>query len=359
MSDIGRLYRRGAIPGWNPKENFTSEALAIAIDHDPAPLLDALAHAVWPADIPALDVSGVVHVETRPQEYLKPEDPSTDPNLARIGYLDLVLKLSQIGGESTEVWVEVKIDAEESGDQLDVYAAHAHLRSPKPRIVGLSRKPLRDRTEDLTPVGWLPWKRLAEAIGRTSPHDPWWDYLLDFLRDEFIVRALLPNEPVDIEAVIHLLGDVNELVTRRWPGSKLIWVHRGQQASWAHKGYEAEHRLFSTGGPLTYGLMPHEGEWFWSLAIGTTNYQRVHLEIENLIAQATRAGLSQDWTRSASPDAVLERRASLREIPSLPDALDWFEQGLDELKDADMFRDFFDGLEAKQRRAVDATSGLA
>ncbi len=349
MSDIGRLYRRGAIPGWNPKENFTSEALAIAIDHDPAPLLDALTHSVWPSEAPALNVSGVIDVETKPQHYLKPEDPSLDLNLARIGYLDLVLKLAQVDGRSTELWVEVKIDAQESGDQLDVYAAHAHLCSPEPRILGLSRKPQRDHTQDHTPVGWLPWKGLAEAIGRTLPHDPWWDYLLDFLREEFIVRALIPTEPVDKDAVIHLLADVNELLARRWPESKLLWVHRGQQASWALKCFEAEGRWFSTGGPLTYGLMPHEGEWFWSLAIGTTNYQRVRIDIERVIARASQEGLSQDWIRSSSPDAVLEKRVSLRDMPSLQDAVDWFERGLDELNRADMLRDFLEGIAAKSK----------
>ncbi len=89
-------------------------------------------------------------------------------------------------------------------------------------------------------------------------------------------------------------GRGEQLLAQRWPGSKLLWVHRGQQASWARTCYEAEGRLFSTGGPLTYGLVPHESEWFWSLALGINNYQRVCIDIEKVIARASRASLSQD-----------------------------------------------------------------
>ena len=47
MSDLGRLFWRRATPWQEPLENFTTEALAIAISHDFRPMKEALQQVDW------------------------------------------------------------------------------------------------------------------------------------------------------------------------------------------------------------------------------------------------------------------------------------------------------------------------
>jgi hypothetical protein len=52
MSDIGRLFLKIGTAQQTPIENFTTEALAIAIDHDDAPMRRAIKAIVWPSTDP-------------------------------------------------------------------------------------------------------------------------------------------------------------------------------------------------------------------------------------------------------------------------------------------------------------------
>ena len=106
MSTLDRLYSYAKSTGAGARENFTTEALAGLIHDDPAPILRVLRDGGHlplgkPSDI-ALDTQVV---------------------LPGAGVLDLVLVIV-IDGRRYELWIEVKVNAGESGTQLDAYRDH-------------------------------------------------------------------------------------------------------------------------------------------------------------------------------------------------------------------------------------------
>ena len=131
-SDIGRLFRRRASL-IEPIENFVSEALAIAIAHDDAPMRAALGRVYWPTEQPkALDE--VVRITGARTQVLLPAAGQLGH-----GYLDLVLDIQQSDGSAAEAWIEVKVEASEHGEQLDLYANHV---SPISRLTAIApRRP--------------------------------------------------------------------------------------------------------------------------------------------------------------------------------------------------------------------------
>jgi hypothetical protein len=83
-------------------ENFTTEALAAAIQVDPRPLLRALPTAV--ASASPIEAAEVLHVRTQVQ--------------VDGGIVDLVVEVL-VDGEIRSLWIEVKAHAGLSGAQLD------------------------------------------------------------------------------------------------------------------------------------------------------------------------------------------------------------------------------------------------
>ena len=144
-SDLGRLYyyARGDGSPQQAKENFTTEALAIAIGDDPSPMLAALRGVVWGAEGSpvAPEVDGI---DAHTQVYVPPDHGYQH------SFLDLVLDLTASRATVATVWVEVKIDAPESGKQLEKYECH-RLRRERTWLLTLSREPLREW------VPCLPW----------------------------------------------------------------------------------------------------------------------------------------------------------------------------------------------------------
>ena len=101
-----RLSRLFTYSKDSAQENFTTEALAIAIEDDPCPIIDALCQ-LSPDD--AARVGLVRCTEEFSRLKLR---PSTQVSLPVCCRLDLVLDLlSEHGAQLGAVWVEVKIDA--------------------------------------------------------------------------------------------------------------------------------------------------------------------------------------------------------------------------------------------------------
>jgi hypothetical protein len=106
-------------------------------------------------------------------------------------------------------------------------------------------------------------------------------------------------------------------------------------------------RLVATGGPLTYGLVPLNDQWFWCLWVGSENYQRVRLDAALIVRQADQAGLSDRWQRSVRPTAALALETRLADHATYEAATAWFSDGLDELYSKQILSGFLDGLSAK------------
>src|SRR5947208_918630 len=138
MSDLGRLFRLRGTPDQEPLENFTTLALAIAIGHDDRPIKEALLAVDWTCQgaagsppLTQVDVAAadIVTVTAETQVTLWPVAGIVDTSL---GYLDLVLHVLDAQQRQSTIWVEVKVDAWEHGNQLTNYRSHADQRSPAP-----------------------------------------------------------------------------------------------------------------------------------------------------------------------------------------------------------------------------------
>jgi hypothetical protein len=87
--DLQRLFWHSGTAYVSPLEDFSTDALAIAIEHDAEPLLQALRGvSEWKesSGVPSIDFSEVAHVTADTQQYV-----SADGLLG--GRLDLVVKL--------------------------------------------------------------------------------------------------------------------------------------------------------------------------------------------------------------------------------------------------------------------------
>jgi hypothetical protein len=352
QSDFGRLFRRSASGPQEPIENYLSESLAIAIEHDDRPMRRALELVAWPDESHAFDASRVMAILPKTQEFLQPhrsgsEGETDGPGL---GYLDLSLDVSLSDGSIRTGWVEVKAETGEHGEQLDDYAAHATHADPPPSIFTLSKYDIRKEKHLLKGIGWLEWKSLAGAIeeGESDGIDGRWSDLLNFLGEEGITWRSLECEPTEFEPHLEALIDVNERLKTRWPSVGLVWAPELLRKA-ALRQLNDNGRLTVTAGPLTYGLVPSKNGWLWSLTVGCKNYYRVPLDHVSMWRQADAAGLPSAWRRSTTRAAVLGLEASLRNRNRREDAAAWFSDALQELDALGVLQPYIVGLAAKMK----------
>lgn len=157
---LDRLFTFARAAENSPLENFTTEALACAIERDPGPLLRTLPLEV--ADLAAFCEFHDLRVDTQ----------VSVPG----GVVDLVVEVI-VDGEPLHLWIEVKAHAGLSGAQLSAYAAAAAAwpSVPRPAVFMLCKYPL---TRD---VPTLRWNRLRACIPVDCHHT--WLELRDFLED--------------------------------------------------------------------------------------------------------------------------------------------------------------------------------
>lgn len=350
QSDFGRLFRRSAFGPQEPIENYVSEALAIAIEHDDRLMRRALAEVRWPDSSLAFDPDLVTGIEPRTQHFLPPggsnrEGASDGPG---VGYLDLALEITLADGAARSAWVEVKAETGEHGEQLDAYAEHASQHTPRPSIFTLSKYDIRKPKHLSKGIGWLRWKCLARAIEEFGGEvDGRWNDLLEFLGEEGIAWRSLEPDPRVFEAHVEVLVKVNELIKTRWAWAGMAWAPESLRK--AALGQLTDHnQLTVTAGPLTYGLVPSSEGWLWSLTVGCQNAQRVRLDHVAMRRQADGAGLPDRWGRSTTRSAVLSLQVLLRGYTDREDAAAWFAAALGELEAHGVLRSFLDGLVAKK-----------
>ena len=208
MSDLGRLFRL-SVAGPKPLENFTSTALAIAISHDQRPMVEALGRVdrkrYKGGACPVLDHFSTART-ARPSIGAEVQKTLFPAGELPIGYLDLVLSVRDTAGQESAIWVEVKVDAWESGDQIPVYLGHAERLSPRPDVITLGRTEITDK------VPFLRWLDVVDAIESISNPHYTWVSLREFLLEYKIVRPRIPVMPVDAAACIDVIAEVNERI---------------------------------------------------------------------------------------------------------------------------------------------------
>jgi hypothetical protein len=158
---LDRLYTFARTAERDALENFTTEALAAAIEVDPRPLLRALPAAVAPAG-PIKDVD-LIAVRTQMQ--------------VDGGIVDLVVEVV-VDGVVRSHWIEVKAHAGLSGAQLDRYreAAEKWHTAPRPAVIMLCKRPL------TTAAPTLRWNELRAQIFENS--HVYWQELRTFVEHQ-------------------------------------------------------------------------------------------------------------------------------------------------------------------------------
>jgi hypothetical protein len=196
-STLSRLFEYAKVYPSEPRENFTTGALAGAIRHDPAPFLAVL------GDAGLLAPSEVVRCQ-----------PFTQVAFAGAGTIDLVLQVETLA-RVFELWIEVKVDAPESGDQLRSYhryiATHEHQLS---RVLAVLSK---DGLDTDLPLTQLRWRDLARTIARQAAHDTVWADLADYLEEiRMTDGATFPitvREAAALEDAVSLVRKANAVLT--------------------------------------------------------------------------------------------------------------------------------------------------
>jgi hypothetical protein len=196
-STYGRLLRYARSTELEATENFTIEALAACIRSDGSPIVAALAGLGVVEDPAAISEVAALTQVARPGA----------------GIIDLVIQLRSPERVS-EVWVEVKVTAAETGRQIDAYRSYLAEQPDaiRPTLVTLARTPIRPDPYLL----WLPWQRVRD-YALTSPQ-PYWQDLAAFLEEIHMAddfdAPVTSREAASLVEAVRLLGKVRRIL---WP----------------------------------------------------------------------------------------------------------------------------------------------
>ena len=340
MSDLERLFRWRATQWMEPLENFTTEALAIAISHDFRPMKEALRQVDWshsadeeqPAE--PISVDAIVAIDADTQRELPTES-------GRVRRLDLVLSLHRDGELPREVWIEVKVNAWVSGDQLEVYLEQAALRSPSPSVITLARTHISNK------VPALKWAAVARAIETTHDAHSSWAALSEFLNEQHIASPPAPTH-VDAASCIEVIVEVNRGIERLWKTNPKMTWRDGDLINAMKKADPTD--LMAAVGPLWFGLKRKDHRWQWNLIVSTVkNFQKIPMDPNDLLQAADSGGLPDQWARHPESRDVLQLVAPFDDDRFIDrdEIVAWFDEGLRQLRDAGILESFMAGLRRK------------
>jgi hypothetical protein len=268
------------------------------------------------------------------------------------GRLDLVLEvLGERRRVIGEVWVEVKIDAPESGPgRLHYYQECAQQRTVERDypvwLVTLARDALPG-----TNVPNLSWNVLYQCAKHGPPEDqPWvehrsWKNLRTFLEEQSVANdALGPisdHEAASLEPAYELLQKVSALVSavhRRLPdifpepvASKLHWPNERSLLNVVAANFRSTGEMVGTGGPLRYGLMATGGTVYWQVTVDGRHSAKGTIEPARAKADASQPPFGVDWERPPSGSSILVARTRATALQTHEAALAWFELRLQEV----------------------------
>lgn len=330
-SNLSRLFTYARAEGNRPRENFTTEALAAAIRHNPAPMLAAL------ADRGVLDPAAVSSLV-----------PFTQVTFAGAGIVDLLLVAASANSDR-QVWVEVKVDAGLSGRQLEHYRRYIDgATDGVPRdLVLLTPSRIRTRVPHVA----VRWRELAAAAIRLAPDHPTWTDLVNYLREIGMTDRAYPitlRESAALDDAVGLYRKAAAAIAatnRRlraegfpnWvlgPRSTRAWVNQRVAQQLRDHG-----RLMAFGsnrykGVVLYGFQPRDGETFAVVWV-EVDPKRTG-ERQSVRGQADSSGLDSSWLRplDGARWQVLIKEARAIAFESEEAAAEWFVACHRELRDA-------------------------
>ncbi len=332
-SDLGRLYKYAKGDLQVALENFTTETLRIAIKEDPVPMLEALAtlQPAWAAE------HGLRRLKWRARSQVQ---------LPPSGWLDLVIEVLDNGSRvQAEVWIEVKIGAGESGDQLDFYLAQSLLRGRPVLVMTLAKHPVRSCVPNLT------WSVLYQKARRGRPdsrswqqHPGWKDFCL-FLEEEHVTNDEL-GPITDLEAASlgpahQLIGKVGEVVktvqtrvTTMIPElSKTKYADDAKLVNSLAIRFVSNGEMIGANGPLGYGLMWEDGTAYWKMALdaGLGNFTISQTDARRKVAAEAAPTLGDGWISPPAGRTLLVTRVRAAALESHEAVLRWMDLRLEEL----------------------------
>ena len=314
-------------------ENYTTEALAGAVREKPEPLLRVLAERGICG--PRLPI--VVSVETQQPV---PNHP--------FRHLDLVVRLRAPDGRVSEVWLEVKVHAPVSGNQLKVYSDAASAEFLRDGVrrelvwLGPSDPPEKQKRHLRS---WIHWQSLADAAIRIRAG--WfWEDLVSFLRENGMTEdrtyPISAREATVLEDARRLflkshaaLAAVNDWAPKaiaEWPADH--WYTSGAVKTELFRKLLASGELLLKDGSshpvyLRYGFASQRGEACLVVRVEMRSAADEPLRSQVL---AEFGPALEGWDRPGSGRVVLEvvERAVLFERQE--DAVKWFEVHLTQLQ---------------------------
>lgn len=186
------------------RENFSTELLALAIDEDATPITELLS--------------------SRGVRLSRPVSAKTQTPIPGVGIVDLILTDS-IG---SEVWIEVKVWAPESGDQLARYQAGLAGSGSKTLVMlSAGQKPSLN-------IPWFTWHELAGLIERQGETTTYlWQEVATFIREqEYGGVKVMPIDQKELDAleaarsVLQKIDSLYAAISKEIEDQGLAWFNR-------------------------------------------------------------------------------------------------------------------------------------
>lgn len=330
-SRFGRLYLYSKDDLVHAQENYTTEALRMTIEDDRAPMLAALT---------ALDRRKAEELKLPQREWR----PRSQVELPPRGWLDLVIELLDAQRAVTgEVWVEVKIDAPESGQQLEYYDKERRTRGHPVWIVTLAKDKVRSDVPNLS------WSALYQQARRGSPNrrswrqHPGWKDICTFLEEQGVTNdALGPVSDIEaasLEPAYQLINKVAEVVKAVHakvpslaPGLSL-WSSTGALLNFIGTNFRASGVMIGQNGPVGYGLVSDDGSAYWRVDVDPVRalFTLKDTDAARRAAAAALGSLGLNWECPASGNCVLLTRKRAGAFDSHQSVVDWMLERIREL----------------------------
>jgi hypothetical protein len=322
---FGRLYRFARSTAVEQLENFTTEALGAAIRGQPAPFFDALRQHGVIAARPKGTLVLVVTQEVVPG----------------VGIIDLTMRVYQGGELEQEIWIESKVWAGESGDQMARYQRHLATRPDGERCILMVLGP---RPIGTTVAPWLSWQALSDSLTKSGGLSQLWTELCEFLREVGVADET--SEPVSAREAASLrdahslfrkatkvLTDVNDLGKQRWPD----WGWGGRdQVTQIILGQFQRHARFtistsSRPGYLVIGFTDLYATGEAHLTVWVETDPKKPVIRQGVVAAGEAGVLDASWLRRLDTWQALSKTQRAATVEGSEATVLWFERCLDEL----------------------------
>ena len=307
-------------------ENYTTEALAAVIRSDPRPFATTLVR------------HGLMEPMTRSTQVIS----DTQVVVPNVGIVDLIARRVDETRITAEVWVEAKIWAPESGNQLARYQQHLATMTDGVKRVLLTVGPKPVAAGEAIP--WIAWQEIRDEVNRIADVNPLWREFSAFLEERNV--ADISSDPISAREVVSMsdayrlfrkavkvLSDVNDIGKERFPAWG--WVSRDQMPQLVLGQFQRHARFtFSTTVNPIYLIVGftdllNAGEAHATVWV-ENNPKRVDVRTA-VIEAASAGGLGDHWVRRLDSWQGLGRTRRAATLDG-PDAMThWFGQQLNEL----------------------------